>query len=348
MVLLRAMDHFREGGFERLLPAARQWASYHLEYLLFGLERALLTDRQWFEYTVWRNQRGIDAAADPRELRYVDPARIRRKSPWETRFCFRKFGAVRAGNWDVDPPRLADKFDEIWEALESRYVDGNAWEDVALVQEVAAGNRRWRLATGEEVWEWVDDLDAVYRSIRDNGYRSVREIHGVPFEEAAEPSYDSPVERFLPVANESMFFYETDDLTLFDWMADIQVDIGRDGEILQHNGRHRIWFAQHLDVAEIPVCVVVRHEKWQQLRDEIANASSKSELSDRARRHLDHPDMTDVVDDLNVTEGRTDEARQRPLPERGIQPERTIDQPRSDRIGLPISSDTPVRTGRKH
>lgn len=304
MVLSRALDHFRRGGFERLLPVARRWLLFHLEYVLFGLERALLTDKQWFEYTVWRNQLGVDAAADPRELRYVDPAKIRRKSPWETRFCFRKFGAVRGGDWDEDPIPLAEKFDYIWNALESRYVDGNAWEDVELVQEVAAGDRRWRLATGEEVWEWVDELDAVHDSIRRDGYRSAREIRGVSFEEAAAPSYDSLVERFLPVANESMFFYETDDVTVFDWLADIQVDIGRDGEVLQHNGRHRIWFAQHLDVDEIPVCVVVRHEKWQELRDEIANASSTAELSDRARRHLDHPDMTDVVGDLDVAGDR--------------------------------------------
>jgi hypothetical protein len=302
MVLSRAIRHFRRGGLERLLPAAKGWLSYHLKYLLFGLERALFTDRGWFAYTVWRNQRGVDAAADPRELRYVDPDGIRRKSPWQTQFCYRKFGAVRGGDWDVDPPRLADKFDEIWAALESRYVDGAAWEDVDLVRRVAAGERRWRLATGEEVWEWVEDLDAVYRSIERDGYRSVREIHGASFAEAAAPSADSPVERFLPVTNESMFFPDTDDLTIFDWLADVQVDIGRDGEVLQHNGRHRIWFAQHLDVDEIPVCVVVRHAAWQRLRDEVANASSRAELSDRAKRHLDHPDMVDVRGDLSAAE----------------------------------------------
>lgn len=307
MVLSRALEHYRQGGLDRLLPAVRQWLSYQLEHVVFGLERALLTDEQWFRYRVWRNQRGVDAAADPCELRYVDPVRIQRKSPWRTQFCYRKIGAVRGGDWDVDPPRLADKFDEIWAALESRYVDGTPWEDVELVREVAAGNRRWRYATGEEVWDWVDELDAVHRSIRRNGYLSVRELYDVSFEEAAEPTYDSLVERFLPVTSNSMLFSGTDDVTLFDYMSDIQVDIGRDGEVFQHNGRHRIWFAQHLDVEEIPVCVFVRHEKWQALRDEIANASSTAELSDRAREHLDHPDMKDVVGNLNTTDRRVEE-----------------------------------------
>jgi hypothetical protein len=302
MVLLRAIDHYRRGGLDRLLPIARRWLDYHLEYCLFGLERALLTDRQWFWYTVRRNQRGVDAAADPRELRYVDPVGIKRKSPFETRFCFRKFGDVRGGDWDVNSRLLVEYFDYIWEAMEARYVEGRAWGDISLVQEVLAGNETWRFASGEDVWSWVEKLDAVYESIRQDGYRSVREILGVSWEEAAEPTHDSLLGRFRPVANESEFFFDTDEVTIFDWLADIQVDIGRDGEILQHNGRHRLWFAQHLDIDEIPVVVVVRHEEWQELRDEIANATSEADLSDRARRHLDHPDMVDVVDSLSTTE----------------------------------------------
>ena len=312
MVLFRAVRHLQRGGFTELRSVTKRWIAYHLEYLLFGLERAILTDRQWFRFTVWRNQRGVDAAADPRELRYVDPAEITRKSPWETRFCFRKFGAVRGGDWDLNAIPLAEQCDYIWDALEARYVDGNDWEDVALAQRVAAGERHWRFATAEEVWDWVDELDEVYHSIRTDGYRSMQEIHDVSFEEAAESSYDSLIDRFRPIANESVFFGETDDVTIFDWLSDVQVDIGRDGEILQHNGRHRIWFAKHLDVDEIPVCVIVRHEKWQQLRDEIANASSTAELSDRAKRHLDHPDMVDVVGDLNAPDRTTDTSDRQP------------------------------------
>jgi hypothetical protein len=98
-----------------------------------------------------------------------------------------------------------------------------------------------------------------------------------------------------------MLFEGTDDVTIFDWLADIQVDIGRDGEVIQHNGRHRLWMAQHFGLHRIPVCVVVRHEQWQALRDEISEATSVEALSDRARRHLDHSDMVDVRDGLERT-----------------------------------------------
>ncbi|MFC6836722.1 hypothetical protein [Halomarina ordinaria] len=298
MVLKNVFEHYREGGLERVVSKTRDQAAFSLEHAVFALERAVLTDRQWYEYTVWRNRCGVDAAADPRALRYVDPSRITRSSPFETRFCFRKFGAVRGGDWDVESEPLAEKFDYIWEALAARYEEGRDWEDVGLVQRVLAGEERWRFATGEDVWAWVESLDEVYESIRDDGYRSARDILDTSFEEAAASDHDSLVDRFRPVANESMFFADTDDVTVFDWLAEIQVDIGRDGEVIQHNGRHRLWFAQHLDVAEIPVCVVVRHEEWQALRDEVASATTVDDLSERACRHLDHPDMVDVVGSL--------------------------------------------------
>jgi hypothetical protein len=117
-----------------------------------------------------------------------------------------------------------------------------------------------------------------------------------------------------------MFFGETDDVTIFDWLSDIQVDIGRDGEVIQHNGRHRIWLAQHLDVDEIPVCVIVHHEEWQRLRDEIANATSTAELSDRAKRHLDHPDMVDVGGDLRAPGRPADPPEQPTDPPEGPNP----------------------------
>ena len=302
MVLSRALSHYRQGGLDQLLRKTRDQAVFSAEHALFALERGLLTDRQWYDYTVWRNRYGVDAAADPRQLRYVDPNGIRRSSPFETLFCFRKFGAVRGGEWDRDCERLDERFDYIWEALEARYEEGRDWEDVELVQEVLAGDRRWRFATGEEVWEWVDSLDTIFENIRRDGYRQTRERLGITFEEAAESDYDSLGDRFRPVANESMLLGDTDDTTIFEWLAEIQVDIGRDGEVIQHNGRHRLWMAQHLDLDEIPVCVIVRHEQWQDLRDEIASATSVDELSDRARRHLDHPDMIDVVGSLNEDE----------------------------------------------
>jgi len=301
MPIRTIINHVREGEFGKLWSKIKRWTTFQLKYIIFGIERALLTDRQWFQYTIWRNRRGVKAAADPRQLRYVDPTEITRESPFESQFWFRKFGAVRGGDWDIDTELLSERFDYIWEALEARYIEEREWSEISLVQEVLAGNERWKLATGDEVWEWVASLDEVYESIQTDGYLSSREILDMSFDEAAESNHNSLAERFSPVANESLFYDSVDEATIFDWIGDIQVDIGRNGEIIQHEGRHRLWFAQQLNVDEIPVCVIVRHEKWQELRDEIAAASSVEKLSTRARLHLDHPDMIDVGGSLETS-----------------------------------------------
>ena len=302
MAIDRALRHYREGGPSRLLSKTRDQLDYSYRYAAFGVERALLSDLQWYRYTVWRNQRAVDAAADPRELRYVPPESIQRVSPFNPRFCWRKLGQVRGGDWDRDCQRFDDRFDDIVEALEARFVEGDDWADIQKVQDTLDG-RRWHFYRGEEVWEWVEKLDALHDSIDERGVVPVRTLLGVSFAEAAYHEYDSLADRFRPVANGSLFFGSTDDISILEWLDDVRVDIGRDGEILRHNGRHRLWFAKHLGVAEIPVCVIVRHEKWQALRDEIASAETVAELSDRARRHLDHPDMVDVRGELSRDEG---------------------------------------------
>lgn len=323
MVIRSAVEHYRRGGIDQLSSRAYDQLDYTYRHGVFGVERALLTDRQWYEYTVRRNQLGVDAAADPRELRYVDPAAIQRVGPFNPRFCWRKLGAVRGGDWDVDCQRLDDRFDDIWAALEARYEEGRDWEDISLPHEVATGERgRWHFATGEDVWEWVERLDELYESIRTNGFLPVREILGVSFEEAAATEYESIVDRFRPVANGSLLLGERDEISIFDWLDDVRVDVGRDGEIIRHNGRHRLWFAKHLGIDRIPVCVIVRHEQWQALRDEIAHATAIEELSDRARRHLDHPDVIDVRDPIELPTGDHEGRPRRPNAEESGNAER--------------------------
>jgi len=82
---------------------------------------------------------------------------------------------------------------------------------------------------------------------------------------------------------------------------EIVVNVGRNGELIFEDGRHRLSVAKILELDEIPVRVYARHEKWQSLRKEIASASTKSDLSENAKRHLSHPDLTDVIDFSNCS-----------------------------------------------
>ena len=76
----------------------------------------------------------------------------------------------------------------------------------------------------------------------------------------------------------------------------ITVNIGRDGEIiLNQTGHHRLAVAKEISLEKIPVLVVVRHKKWQKIRDEVSVASSKRELSDRAQKQIAHPDVNNFA-----------------------------------------------------
>jgi len=77
--------------------------------------------------------------------------------------------------------------------------------------------------------------------------------------------------------------------------GEIVVDIGRDGQILFDDGKHRFCIAKAMGLPSIPVRVLIRHQKWQELREEINSANELDSLSDRAKRNLGHPDVKDIV-----------------------------------------------------
>lgn len=78
----------------------------------------------------------------------------------------------------------------------------------------------------------------------------------------------------------------------------VAVNVGRDGEMLFNNedGHHRLALAKILGIDRIPVIVVVRHERWQALREAVAAADTVDDLDERAQRHLDHPDVRTLHD----------------------------------------------------
>ncbi len=109
-------------------------------------------------------------------------------------------------------------------------------------------------------WEKSEDhrkeFERLYEEIRENGYRTQREL--------------------------------TDGGDIFD---EINVCFGRDGRGIVKHGHHRASIAKVLGISTVPVYVRARHVVWQRLRNEIWEADSVDGLSDAARETLDHPDM---------------------------------------------------------
>ncbi|WGI17656.1 hypothetical protein [Methanonatronarchaeum sp. AMET-Sl] len=120
----------------------------------------------------------------------------------------------------------------------------------------------------------LKSLDDLYNDIKNNGYKTQREL----------------------LKNDSGIFEPTGKKK--PEIAEVTVNIGRDGEFIFDEGRHRFCIAKTLNL-EIPVRVFLRHKKWQKLRKEVSKATEIEDLSEKALKHLDHPDMEDIKKPLN-------------------------------------------------
>lgn len=65
---------------------------------------------------------------------------------------------------------------------------------------------------------------------------------------------------------------------------EIAVDVGRDGQLLFVDGRHRLAIAKILGLDTVPIVFLVRHSSWMEQREIFAKDESV----------LDHPDLRDM------------------------------------------------------
>jgi hypothetical protein len=217
------------------------------------------------------------------QLRYVapaDPYKLIRLDPREITYTNSKFvrqwgfGQIRGGEWDL--PRHRRDLEDNWVVvgLRQRFEEGRDWKDTVYYerarQQFIEGNSKWNYEDIDQFIEvrcaYVDDL---YRLIRDEGYRpNVEAYHDVPRQDVRSEEYD---QRFEPL-----------------------VVIGRDGDVLLADGRHRVAIARILGLESVPVNVLGRHRKWQQVRDAFARARTRSDVDSKLRSYFGHPDVADL------------------------------------------------------
>jgi len=107
----------------------------------------------------------------------------------------------------------------------------------------------------------------LYENIKKIGYKSQREI--------VKENIEDPYQKFQIIGDE------------------IIVNIGRNGDLLFDNGRHRLSIAKILNIEKIPVRILVRHEKWQKFRDELVKYIN-DHLDGESLYELPHPDLRDI------------------------------------------------------
>lgn len=188
---------------------------------------------------------------DPFQVFQVDPAEISKLTGREYPHLHRLklIGSVRGGEWDRKQGRdiypgypydfyNAERFEEtvLYQSLQERFIDEAPWKDTELVQRalelINQGHSVWHGCSSKtDVSEQCAKLDDLYRSIQETGYR-----------------------------------HPTDSKKSWGIIArtlnQIVVDIGRDGDLLFADGRHRLAIAKILELETVPVVVLVRHRQY--------------------------------------------------------------------------------------
>lgn len=191
------------------------------------------------------------------QLQWVSPSEIKFYSRRELPNHYPIYdlaGSIKKGDWDIasnfslsksyDRPYYLDLFyDSIvfqnttfYNSMYERYEKNTAWKNTSFYQNVKQiienkgvvvwGGKRTSVSDVELKMDYIDHL---YTAIDQGGYQSQLE-------------FDQPFTNSL--------------------MNEILVDIGRNGDPLLVDGKHRLAIAKLLGLKEIPVRVLVRHKKW--------------------------------------------------------------------------------------
>jgi len=227
-------------------------------------------------YYYFHGYRGI---GDPLRIYYVAPDDIRytigSSSFEDPPGAF----AIRPGDWDLNK-RSVEKSEKL-SMFRKHFEKSIPWEETEEYQrkQNEIGERKIRTLDVDDqstdVYdEYLNYMENLYQRIQQKGYKSQREL---------STDDDFANRQIHPALNE------------------IQVMVGRDGELLCNTGLHRLAIAKIQGIERIPVRTQCRHRRWQQLRDELYTASSSEDVSSRACNYIEHPELADITEAMKST-----------------------------------------------
>lgn len=175
-------------------------------------------------------------------------------------------GRVIDGDWDKSIKRFDDL--DIYKSSRRRFIDGTDWNITNFykhtVREIQKGKVLWGCGNKTDFDDRLRNVDELYYNIKKYGYKSNKDIR------MAYHSFNDPFQR-------------EDEVT---------VNIGREGNILFNDGRHRLTIAKLLKIPNIPVKVLARHSDWIKFRKELIEFSKKTQ--GKLYQPLTHPDLKDI------------------------------------------------------
>lgn len=172
-------------------------------------------------------------------------------------------GAVYDGDWDKTNFRFVDLM--IYKAFEKHIQKNTPWNETEfykdLLSGIDSGEIRWGCKNKADVDRRFEYFDELIKSIREKGYISNKDLS----------EKDSHVRE-----------------------TEITVNIGRNGEFLFQNGRHRLSIAKILGMKSIPIQILVRHKEWQVFKEKIKSRTKSTKIPGCLYQPLLHPDLQDI------------------------------------------------------
>lgn len=174
------------------------------------------------------------------------------------------------GHEEVGSKKKLYKFDNytFYRSAQQRFLEGEVWENTEFYDWLVETreNRSTGPKTIDEINDTLASFEELYMAIKQNGYFTQRILRNLDCGPGNKRYYVIPEQH------------------------EITINIGRSGELIFDEGRHRIVIAKILKIDKLPARVLVRHEQWQEKR-EICHAEGVMGLGDD--QLFGHPDLPD-------------------------------------------------------
>jgi 2-polyprenyl-3-methyl-5-hydroxy-6-metoxy-1,4-benzoquinol methylase len=181
-------------------------------------------------------------------------------------------GAVIDGDWD----RLNIKFEDsdVYLAFKQVFVEKRNWNETVFYKRILdllnKNKLLWNCANEYDLQQRCKNLEKLFQSIKEGGYKTQLSLAA---ESAAPPtSWD-----------------------------EIAVNVGRDGDLLFCDGKHRLSIAKILRLEKIPVKIAVRHRNWMVFVEELYQYA-RSLNDGKLYQPLTHPDLEAIPADPTCEE----------------------------------------------
>ena len=173
-------------------------------------------------------------------------------------------GMILDGDWDKSTYPITELIN--YKSIKQRIIDGSDWKDTEIYKwhlniinnrELFNNKKFWGIDTEKDLINRCDYLDEIISDIKNNGYElNINKFDNLDY-------------------------------------GEIDVNIGRDGEYLFQDGRHRLSISKILNICKIPVFVFCRHKEWQKYRSYLYDCLG-SMPNNEFIVNLIHPDLNHI------------------------------------------------------